>query len=301
MENNQSVPDAVRELSKGSVDTGLYVVATPIGNVADISLRALEVLKAVDLVAAEDTRHSLRLLNHYSIRTQLVSFHDHSSEKRLTALIHKLQQGLSIALISDAGTPAISDPGFELVRMARQQNLPVYPVPGASSLLAAMSVSGIPSDRFVFEGFLPSRAGARARLLKGLSGETRSIIFFESPRRIVASLQDIASAFGAHRQLYLGRELTKLYETSVYAPVGQCIEHLTASGNECKGEFVLVLAGCPSESQADSQLLEGQRILNKLLTELSVKKAVKLAAEISGASKNTLYQLAISRRDDNVS
>ncbi|MBL4820678.1 MAG: 16S rRNA (cytidine(1402)-2'-O)-methyltransferase [Gammaproteobacteria bacterium] len=278
------------------VDAGLYVVATPIGNLNDMTARAIAVLQGVDLIAAEDTRHSARLLDSFGIKTRMVSFHDFSSSKRLQALVDKLEMGQSIALISDAGTPAISDPGYELVRLVRQRKIPVIPIPGASAALAALSVAGLPSDRFVFEGFLPARSGARKNRLQALASECGSIILFESPHRIIACLEDIVSVMGPQRPLYIGRELTKKFETSRLDTVQNCLQWIRDDSHQQKGEFSLVLAGRSKEDQAVEKMGQGMRVLNILLTEMSVKKAVKLAAQISGAAKNSLYEAALKKQ-----
>jgi len=279
-----------------SIEKGLYVVATPIGNLKDMTARAIEVLQGVDLIAAEDTRHSNHLLKTFGINTRLISFHDFSSSERLQKLVDKLIHGKSIALISDAGTPAISDPGYELVRLARQQNVLVMPVPGASAMLAALSVSGLPSDSFLFEGCLPAKSGVRKNRLQTLQSETRSMVFFETPHRIIAFLEDVISVFGGEREIYFGRELTKIFETSRLDTVFKCLEWVKGDSHQQKGEFVLVIAGLPKAERVELKLVEGLRILKILLPEISTNKAAKLAALISGAPKNKLYDTAIKHR-----
>lgn len=276
----------------------LYVVATPIGNRQDISERAVEVLRSVNLIAAEDTRHSRRLLNNLGITARLVSCHDFSSRERLHSLLDILRDQQSIALISDAGTPAISDPGFELVRMTRQEGLSVIPIPGPSAVIAALSVSGIPSDRFVFEGFLPARRQARKARLELLQHESRTLIFYESPHRIVDSLEDLLGVLGPARELYIGRELTKKFETSYLGDVAACLQWIKSDPVQQKGEFVLVLAGVSKDIQKRTQMREGLRVLQLLSAELPLNRAAKIAAEITGASKNALYRVALQNQSD---
>lgn len=273
----------------------LYVVATPIGNLMDLSPRAVEVLGSVDLVAAEDTRHSRGLFEHFGIKTRLVSFHDFSSTRRVGQLIELLREGKTLGLISDAGTPAISDPGYELVRQARAAGVPVLSVPGPSALTAAISISGMASDRFVFEGFLPARQGPRRERLEALRGEPRTLVFYESPHRILDSLADLVEVLGAERELLLARELTKKFETSLFGRVGDILESLQGDRDQQRGEFVLVVAGVPAGEHEDQRLQEGLRVLDLLLQDLPVKRAARLAAAISGASRNTLYQAALDR------
>lgn len=268
----------------------LYVVATPIGNLDDLSSRAREILAAVAVVAAEDTRHSGALLAHFGIKTPLISLHDHNEAERAAQLIPRLQAGESIALISDAGTPLISDPGFDLVRAARAAGIRVTPVPGACALVAALSVSGLPTDRFVFEGFLPAKQAARQERLATLAGDTRTLVFYESVHRLQASLADMAAAFGADRRAVLARELTKLHEGVREAPISELARWAGEDTAAGKGEVVLVVAGA-AEARA---LLPAEQVLQTLLKELPVKQAASLAAEITGAKKNELYDLALS-------
>ncbi|MCB1672193.1 MAG: 16S rRNA (cytidine(1402)-2'-O)-methyltransferase [Gammaproteobacteria bacterium] len=275
-------------------DSGvLYVVATPLGNQQDISSRAIATLGEVDLIAAEDTRHSARLLEALGIGTPLISFHDFSSEERLAGLIQRLQEGQSLALVSDAGTPCISDPGYELVRAARHNGIPVLPIPGASAAIAALSVSGLPSDRFLFEGFLPARSQARITRLDQLAQEDCTLIFYESPHRIVDCLEDLLTVVGPERELYLGRELTKKFETSRLGRVAEILAWVRADPQQRKGEFVLVLAGRKRADSREEKIHEGLRVLQLLAPELSLKRAARLAADITGAPKNLLYQAAL--------
>lgn len=270
----------------------LYVVATPIGNLQDISQRAIEVLRDVDLIAAEDTRHSKRLLSHLGITTRLTSYHEHNEDAKTGQLIEQLKQGVKVALISDAGTPLISDPGFHLVRSAHQESIRVTPVPGASALVAALSASGIASDRFVFEGFLPSKQGARLARLEKLADESRTLIFYESSHRIVASVADFGQALGGDRQLCIARELTKKFETIHSAPIAEALEWLQSDSDQQRGEFVLIAAGNTALQREEVQT-SVEQVLETLLAELPLKQAVQLAAQITGHKKNELYQQAL--------
>lgn len=267
----------------------LYVVATPIGNLDDLSPRARATLAAVALVAAEDTRHSGTLLAHFGIRTPLISLHDHNEAERAAELIPRLQAGESIALISDAGTPLISDPGFDLVRAARTAGIRVVPVPGPSALIAALSVSGLPTDRFVFEGFLPAKPAARRERLAALAGELRTLVFYESVHRLQESLEDMVAAFGADRCAVLARELTKLHESVREASLADLTRWAGEDAAAGKGEVVLMVAGAAEVAST----LPAEPVLKVLLRELPVKQAASLAAEITGAKKNELYDLAL--------
>jgi len=270
----------------------LYVVATPLGNLEDISARALKVLAAVDVVAAEDTRHSGSLLSHFGIRTPLISLHDHNEAERAPLLVERLRGGESVALISDAGTPLISDPGFDLVRAARAAGITVTPVPGASALVAALCVSGLPTDRFVFEGFLPAKQSARRERLAALAGESRTLVFYESVHRIQESLQDMAAAFGPQRLGVLARELTKLHEGVREAKLQALADWAASDPAAAKGEVVVMVAGAAARESAGLDA-EAERVLKILLKELPVKQAAALAAEISGHKKNELYDRAL--------
>lgn len=280
-------------------DSGLlYVVATPIGNRQDISLRAVELLREVDLIAAEDTRHSARLMESLGIATPLISFHDFSSTQRLDALLQRLQSGKSLALISDAGTPGIADPGYELVRAARQVGIQVIPLPGPSAVIAALCVSGLPSDRFIFEGFLPARSRPRQDRLGSLVDEQRTMIFYESPHRIIACLEDFQTIIGADRELFIARELTKRFETTLLANVEECLHWVCSDPQQQKGEFVLVLAGMSKTRRKSGELDEGLRILRLLEDDVPLKRAARLAADISGAPRNALYRAALQAADN---
>jgi len=270
----------------------LYIVATPIGNLQDISARALDVLKAVSLIAAEDTRHSKKLLAHYGIATTLQAVHEHNERDVTDRLLQKLTGGDDIALVSDAGTPLISDPGFYLVRAARQSGIRVVPVPGPAALIAALSVAGLATDRFVFEGFLPARQAARRQRLQGLAAETATLVFYESSHRIVACLADMADCLGAHREAALARELTKTFETVLTGSLQQLLEQLQADSQQQKGEFVVMVQGAASRDPAAIDAASEQ-VLAVLLSELPLKQAASLAARITGMSKNALYELGL--------
>jgi len=265
----------------------LWVVATPIGHRDDLSARAIETLRAVALIAAEDTRHSRPLLLHHGIATPLVALHDHNEREVVDALVARLQGGESVALISDAGTPLISDPGFRLVRAARAAGIRCAPLPGACAAIAALSVAGLPSDRFVFEGFLPAKAAARRSRLRELAGEPRTIIFYESSHRVAESLADMRDVFGAEREAVLARELTKMFETVLGEPLAALAARVAADPDQQRGEHVILVAGRGEE--ADARLAEGQRVFAILRDELPPAKAAKLAAAISGAPRKALY------------
>jgi len=276
----------------------LYIVATPIGNLGDISQRAISTLQSVDLIAAEDTRHSAKLLQYLAIDTPCVAFHEHNEREKTGKLVEKLLGGESIALISDAGTPLLSDPGYHLVRAAHEQEIPVVPIPGASALLGALVAAGLPTDRFVFEGFLPSKKVARGKHLAGLKHETGTLVFYEAPHRILATLQDMAEVFGEDREVVLARELTKTYETIRRDTLGNLVEWVAQDSNQQRGEIVLVVAG--ARPQADAELTpEVQRILSVLLAQLPVKQAASITAEITGQKKNRLYEAALKLGSDN--
>lgn len=270
----------------------LYVVATPIGNLDDLSPRAQQVMAEVQLIVAEDTRHTRSLLAHFDIHTSLLSLHEHNEVERTQQAMKKLLAGESLALVSDAGTPLISDPGFNLVRAARQAGVTVTPIPGPSALIAALSVSGLPTDRFVFEGFLPAKPGARRARLTQLAMETRTLVFYEAVHRLKESLADMSGAFGADRAAVIARELTKLHETVVNGKLSELVACLDANTDSLKGETVVVVAGAP-EARSQTANFEPERLLRILLKELPVKQAVGLATRISGGKKNQLYKKAL--------
>ncbi len=270
----------------------LYIVATPIGNLDDITLRAIDTLKKVDLIAAEDTRHSGLLLQHLGIKAKLFALHDHNEQAKADHVIEKLQQGLSIALISDAGTPLINDPGYHLVKACRERNIKVVPIPGACAAIAALSVAGLPSDKFSYEGFLPAKTKARQDALSLLVDESRTMIFYESTHRLFDTLADMQTIFGDNKQIVLAKELTKTWETIVSLPVCQLLEWLKADSNRQKGEFVLIVEGHTKTDKAiDSAVINTLKLLQK---ELPLKKAASLTAEIYGLKKNQLYQIGLT-------
>ena len=265
----------------------LWVVATPIGHLDDMSARAVEVLKRVERIAAEDTRHSAPLLARYGIATPTTALHEHNEREEVERLLARLRAGAELALISDAGTPLISDPGFRLVRAARAAGVPVSPVPGPCAAIAALSVAGLPSDRFVFEGFLPAKAAARRERLIELAGEPRTLVFYESSHRVRECLDDMTAAFGAARPAVLARELTKLFETVLDGTLAQLQARLAADPNQERGEFVLLVGG--REAVEDERLAEGRRVFALLRAELPPARAAKLAAAITGARRKDLY------------
>lgn len=276
-------------------DAILYVVATPIGNLGDMVPRAVTILQSVDLIAAEDTRHSRRLLDHFDIRTRCVAYHDHSGPAELEALLATLRDGGSVALISDAGTPLVSDPGYRLVDAAMAEGIRVVPIPGACAAIAALSAAGLPTDRFVFEGFLPARMQARRQRLEMLRRETRTLVFYEAPHRLLETLADIEAVIGGERIVVLARELTKLHETIRRAPAAE-LRAWAAADRQDRGECVLLLQGDTRDAaQFDA---EGERVLRILLEDLPVKQAAALAAKITGQKKNELYQLALALQSD---
>lgn len=265
----------------------LWVVATPIGNLEDLSPRAQRVLREVSLIAAEDTRHSKPLLAHFDIGTPLVALHDHNERAAIAPLLERLQAGEHLALICDAGTPLVSDPGFRLVRAARAEGIVVSTVPGACAAIAALSIAGLPSDRFVFEGFLPAKAAARRERLRELSGEPRTLVFYESAHRILECCIDLRDVFGGDREARLLRELTKLHETVLGDTLLAICAQLEGEDNQRRGEFVLVIAG--AEEDGDARVAEGRRIHAMLRAELPPTQAARLAAAISGAPRRALY------------
>ena len=274
----------------------LYVVATPIGNLEDISARALRVLREVALIAAEDTRHSSRLLAHFGIQTPLAACHEHNERDEGGRFLGRLLAGDDVALISDAGTPLISDPGYHLVRQARAAGIRVVPVPGACALVAALSAAGLPSDRFIFEGFLPAKAAGRRTRLEQLKDEPRTLIFYEAPHRILECLGDLQEVFGGERAAVLGRELTKTFETLQGMPLSELRAWVEADANQQRGECVLVVGGWQAPEGEDAVNAEALRVLDLLLAEMPLKRAAALAAEITGVRKNLLYQAALARQ-----
>ncbi|MBP6381199.1 MAG: 16S rRNA (cytidine(1402)-2'-O)-methyltransferase [Pseudomonadales bacterium] len=273
----------------------LFVVATPIGNLGDLSHRAAQVLAAVDTIAAEDTRRCRQLLSHLGISRPVVAYHDHSDARRLEYVLQLLRDGSSVALVSDAGTPLISDPGYRLVHEALAAGVRVVAVPGPCAAVAALSVAGLPSDRFVFEGFLPARHCARETRLAELGRETRTLIFYESPRRVLDTLRDMATVFGGERRCTLARELTKVHETLLVGTVSEVLERVAADPEQQLGEIVLVLAGA-GDAVADAPAISTGVLLEALLKRLPLKAAVACAVEVSGRPRNEVYRAALALR-----
>ena len=269
----------------------LFIVPTPIGNLEDITQRAIRVLAEVDLIAAEDTRHSQKLLQHLSIKQRLVSLHDHNEEQRARQLIEKLNQGMDVALISDAGTPLISDPGYGLVNQCRQQNIEVIPLPGPCAAITALSAAGLPTDKFTFAGFLPVKEKAKLDALADLSSAAQTYVFYEAPRRVVDTMEKIISVLGAEREVVLAKELSKSFETFVPGTAQHVLDWLNADSNHQKGEFVLMVAGV--KQQNDTFSTEAITLLKRLMQELPLKKAAAVVADIYGLKKNALYQFGL--------
>lgn len=280
--------DSNRPASETVSESTLFVVATPIGNLEDISARALRVLAEADQVLAEDTRHTRKLLRHFGIDTPLVAMHEHNEERLVPVLLRQLDHGESLALVADAGTPLVSDPGFRLVRAAAAAGVRVVPIPGPSAVLAALSGAGLPTDRFVFEGFLPAGGGARAARLEALRREPRTIVLFESGNRILASLDELAQALGADRPAVIGRELTKQFETFYRGTIAELQVQLGQGERHRRGEFVLLLGGYPGDAEAD---LEAATLLARVLLEhLSASQAARVAARVHGVARREVYR-----------
>ena len=270
----------------------LYIVATPIGNLDDITFRAFEVLKSVDFVLAEDTRHSKTLLSHLDISKPIRAFHEHNEREKTKAIISEIYSGKSIALISDAGTPLISDPGYFLVAQAKKEGLKVVPIPGPTALITALSASGLASDSFTFLGFLPSKQTARIKLLIGLAGRTETIIFYESPKRVLATLTDMQTIFGDSREVCLAKELTKAFETIHTGSIPNLIEYLTIDQNHQKGEFVILISATNKIDFAEAEI-QLDSLLPILCAEMGTSKAAKIAAKITGIDKKKCYKRAM--------
>ncbi len=278
--------------------SALYIVATPIGNLADMSQRAIETLKSVNVIAAEDTRHSIKLLQHFGISTPLIAYHDHSNQQQVDRIIDKLKSGEAIALISDAGTPLISDPGYRLVSQVRAMGIKVVTVPGSCAVIAALSASGLPSDRFSFQGFPPPKKGARQKFYEQFCKNSETTIFYESPHRIVDSLEDLVEIMGEERELVFARELTKTYETFITGTLSSVLQTVKSDRNQQKGEMVIMLRGYRKLAIEEGILEASQNVMKVLLTELSTKKAASVAAQLTGEKKNQLYQWALSYQDN---
>jgi 16S rRNA (cytidine1402-2'-O)-methyltransferase len=272
------------------ISAGLYVVATPIGNLEDFTPRAIKILTEVSFILAENTRHSRKLLQHYGIKSPLWVYHDHNERQLVPRVINKIRSGKAVALISDAGTPLISDPGFRLVTTVHSEGLDIFPVPGPCALICALSASGLPTDRFVFEGFLPNKQHARRSRLTELAAEDRTLIFYEVPHRIHNCLEDMIACLGENRIATIARELTKKFETIHRDSLQNLLSWLTEDPIRQKGEFVLLVQGIQYERASKT---ESTRVLNILLQTLTVKDAVNIAAEILQVKKNTLYKLAL--------
>ena len=274
----------------------LYIVPTPIGNLGDITQRALTVLQSVDLIAAEDTRHTGLLLQHFAISARLFALHDHNEQQKSETLLAKLKEGQSIALVSDAGTPLINDPGYHLVRACREAGIRVVPLPGPCAAIAALSAAGLPSDRFCYEGFLPAKSKGRRDALKAIEQEPRTLIFYESTHRLLDSLDDICAVLGESRYVVLARELTKTWESIHGAPIGELAAWVKEDENRRKGEMVLIVEGFKAPAD-DALPADALRTLALLQTELPLKKAAALAAEIHGVKKNALYKYALENNE----
>ena len=268
--------------------SGLYVVATPIGNLDDISYRAVRILTEVDLIAAEDTRHSRVLLSHYGISTPMQALHEHNEEQALAGILNHIRNGDAVALISDAGTPLISDPGYRLVCAARDADLPVFSIPGPSAMTSALSIAGLPSDRFTFEGFLPAKPAARKKKLQELVSEMRTLVFFESSHRIEAAIEDMAVVFGSERVAAVCRELTKKFETVIRLTLGEISERLATDKNQTRGEFVIIVNGYQGDE--DQALLNAQKLAKELQEFMTTSQAARVAAKLNVVSRRQVYQ-----------
>ncbi|MCU4483675.1 16S rRNA (cytidine(1402)-2'-O)-methyltransferase [Acinetobacter ursingii] len=274
----------------------LFVVATPIGHLDDMTFRAIDILKSVSIVAAEDTRQSAQLFKHYNISTPLTACHDHNESNKIEQLIETLQSGKNVALISDAGTPLISDPGFKLVRAAQEHGIRVTPVPGACAAIAALSAVGLPSDRFSFEGFLSSKSSQRINQLEKLKDETQTLIFYEAPHRILDCVKDMAAIFGEDRPVGFAREITKTFETIKKMTLKELVTFIEKDHHQQKGEIVLVVGGNPEHKDLDQKKMD--QLLTRLLQDLSVKAASQLAADLTGVKKKVTYQRALELNQD---
>ena len=275
-------------------DGTLYIVATPIGHLGDLSPRAVEVLSGIDVIAAEDTRVTRKLLQHMGADTAMLSLHEHNEQQRIQSLLARLQAGDSVALVSDAGTPLISDPGYPLVRAVRQADIKVVPIPGPCAVITALSVSGLPTDKFIFEGFLPGKSSGRRSKFEELLDEHRTLIFYESPHRILACLEDLEAVMGNHREVVIARELTKTFETIRSGNVAEIREWVEQDQNQQRGEIVLLVAGAPIIEESNPDL---ERILRLLMAELPLKQAAALTAQICDAKRNEVYQQALDIKD----
>ncbi len=275
----------------------LFVVATPIGNLEDLSPRTRQTLAEVDLVAAEDTRHTGRLLSHLGVKTRQIALHEHNEVRAVAVVIEQLKHGKSVALVSDAGTPLVSDPGYRLVRAAHENGIKVTPVPGPSAVTAALSICGLPTDRFAFEGFPPAKKAARRKWLQARAADERTLVFFEAVHRIAATLADMVDAFGADREAFLGRELTKLHEQCVVGSLGELLDDVGGGTIASKGEFVVAVRGASGPAGSS---LEVDRLLAELLQLVPARQAAAIAARITGGRRNALYERILEKADDQI-
>jgi 16S rRNA (cytidine1402-2'-O)-methyltransferase len=273
----------------------LYIVATPIGNLGDMVPRAIETLKAVSVIACEDRRHSKKLLDHFSIDKPCIAYHDHSDKKATDKLIGRLAEGDDIGLISDAGTPLISDPGYRLVAEARQQGFQVIPVPGASAVIAALSVAGLPTDKFTFIGFLSAKSSQRKTALSALKGNTETMVCYEAPHRIVETIADMVEVFGPDRPAFMAREISKTFETYLPGTLAELLEQVSSDSNQQRGEIVLVISG--AVETGDRVSVDAEKVLGLLIKELPLTKAASITAKITGGDKKQLYQLGLLLQD----
>ncbi len=295
-QTNENVAKEGDIRQKSALSPGLYVVATPIGNLGDITDRAKNVLGNVDLILAEDTRNTYRLLDSLGIRNKCLSLHDHNERDRIEKVQQLLEAEQSLALVSDAGTPLISDPGYQLVSELRKKGMPINTIPGACALVAALSISGIPTDSFIFEGFLPAKSKAKVDRLQGVKGEHRTLVYYESPHRIMETLDAICLVMGEARQVSICRELTKTFETCLQGPVGEVIELMKADSNQQRGEFVVIVQGAPQVRPNKQDVTDEQiRVLSLLLPELGTKKASDLTSKIVGGNRKALYNYCLTQ------
>lgn len=278
----------------------LYIVPTPIGNLADMVPRAVDILQTVDLIAAEDTRHSAKLMQHFQIQTPLTAYHDHSDDKKITYIVEQMEQGKNVALISDAGTPLVSDPGYRIVNAARKKSFSVIPIPGACAAIAALSASGLPSDRFSFEGFPPAKSSSRLACFDALAQDPRTLIFYESPHRILESLGDMTRVFGADREAAIARELTKAYETFLLGSLQALVERVSSDANQRRGEIVVILKGYVLPQDDTITISEpAKKLMRQLRAEgLGLKRAAAIAADTFAEKKNRLYQWGLEHFED---
>lgn len=274
-------------------DSALYIVSTPIGNLGDMTPRAIEVLKKVDVIAAEDTRHSRRLMNHFGIETPMIPCHDHNERQQAEQILGRMSAGASVALVSDAGTPLISDPGFFLVRSVRQAGFPVIPVPGACAFISALSVAGLATDRFFFEGFLPAKSSGRCKRLDELCAFPNTWGFYESPHRILDCLEDVQRVLGECRYIVLAREMTKTFETVIAGSVAEVREVVASDANQRKGEFVVLVEGLKEEVDQSIDA-DAEKLLVRLMVELPLKKAAAVVSDLTGHRKKALYERGLS-------